>query len=466
MKRVRTKGEPQGHGSSAELMSLKQARAWVLILGFYILASGVWFWLMPQGFPLGNPHWWANTALPVGTLVVSFIGLVALVRRNVRVAQPILLAIAVAWTASLLTACALFPVSSQRFSIPVVLLAVVFWLAYWKQSPQRALRSWGMVVAGVLALAVGIALPFTQRSAEADTHPLNEPPPTRVGAIIEGVMPRLVKVAENIDMSPADAYARVQCDQVQVFVRPLLTFVSRSPDRCWSNLAPALYRERISHRFAGRINEGDQAAYLYADEANHWLQVRPLTAPQGAVIESFSQLARPVYSHLNSYSIIELDGHKDLALTFSPCPEVKIEVEPADYPFGRPAQFAYLDAAGVFHVVRATSGEKGPFHTLGSGKLSSTDELRIGLYDEGKQVATMILVDWAAQVSTSLSPTAGWGVPMNAIEFHREDDSETSPISLWVTLAATSVGRGWDSVGHREGIYRNRLRIEIAPGSK
>jgi hypothetical protein len=31
---------------------------------------------------------------------------------------------------------------------------------------------------------------------------------------------------------------------------------------------------------------------------------------------------------------------------------------------------------------------------------------------------------------------------------------------FFVTLAGTSVGRGWDSVGHAPGTYRNRMKIE------
>jgi hypothetical protein len=442
-------------------MSLKKSRAWVLILAFYLVGSGVWFYMMPHGFPPGSPHWWANTILPIVTALVSLVGIVALVLRKVGLAQPILLAVPVTWTTSLLVACALFPVSSQQFSIPVLLLAVVFWLAYWKQSPSRALRSWGMIAAGVLAIAVGIGLPFTQQSPEADTRPLNEIPPTREGVLVVRTSENLVKLGDTIEMSPPNAYARVKCGNVEVYVRPLLTFVSRSPDRCWSSLAPAMYRERSERRFVGRVKEGEPPIYLYRDEANHWLRVAALESSRGAAIESFTQLLQPVYSHLNTYSIVEIDGHKNLALSFSPCPQVKVEVEAADYPIGRPARFAYLDAAGMFHVAEATSGEKGPFNVLASGKMSPTDELRIGLHDEGKLVSTLVLQDWAAQLSTSLSPTAGWGVPMNAIEFHREGEAEKLPCFIWVTLAATSVGRGWDSVGHREGTYRNRLRIEV-----
>ena len=64
-------------------------------------------------------------------------------------------------------------------------------------------------------------------------------------------------------------------------------------------------------------------------------------------------------------------------------------------------------------------------------------------------------------MATQLSPTAGWGVPVNAIEFSLSpyDHSPTGPASIFITLAATSVGRGWDCVGHSAGAYRNRITI-------
>ena len=75
------------------------------------------------------------------------------------------------------------------------------------------------------------------------------------------------------------------------------------------------------------------------------------------------------------------------------------------------------------------------------------------------------MADWAAQADTTISPTAGWGVPVNAIEFSLVDDPASSPASIFVTLAATSVGRGWDCVAHNPGTYRNRIRIEAAQHS-
>ncbi len=74
-----------------------------------------------------------------------------------------------------------------------------------------------------------------------------------------------------------------------------------------------------------------------------------------------------------------------------------------------------------------------------------------------------MLKDWSRQLSTTLSPTAGWGVPTNAIEFQRLDTNEDAPAAIWITLAATSVGRGWETVGHSAGTYRNRVLFRVEP---
>jgi hypothetical protein len=63
--------------------------------------------------------------------------------------------------------------------------------------------------------------------------------------------------------------------------------------------------------------------------------------------------------------------------------------------------------------------------------------------------------------STELSPNPGWGLPQNAIEFSLPDPA--SPANLFITLASTSVGRGFDSVSHAPGTYRNRIRIQPGP---
>lgn len=84
------------------------------------------------------------------------------------------------------------------------------------------------------------------------------------------------------------------------------------------------------------------------------------------------------------------------------------------------------------------------------------------VYDGTVGIARLTIDDWTSQAGRSLSPTAGWGLPVNAIEFRQTDDpdSGSAAIAIWITLAGTSVGRGWDSVGHGAGVYRSRVHVK------
>lgn len=130
---------------------------------------------------------------------------------------------------------------------------------------------------------------------------------------------------------------------------------------------------------------------------------------------------------------------------------------------GRPLRFAYVDDAQVLRMVTATSGEKGPFRHLAAGALPAGEPLVLILRDEQTPMCRLTLADWDAQRGRSLSPTAGWGVPVATLEFARNGEHASSPVEIWISLASTSVGRGFDSVGHAAGTYRNRIRVEALP---
>jgi hypothetical protein len=257
----------------------------------------------------------------------------------------------------------------------------------------------------------------------------------------------------------ADGSATIKAGGLTLFVNPLLNFLSRSPDRCWTLFARRVDREGPVLRLTSQIRGNDSIGYGFERDggALFWVQRNPTNIVS---IDASTELPRPVYSHLNSYCDVEVVGHRRLSVAFSPCPDAIVAIKPFDYPVGRPSQLAYLDASGVFHVAVATSGEKGPFHDLASGRLARGEPLSATLYDQGTARCRLTWDDWSAQVSTALSPTAGWGLPVNAIEFSLSGDSPSAPAELFVTLAGTSVGRGWDSVGHRPGVYRNRMKVE------
>jgi hypothetical protein len=193
------------------------------------------------------------------------------------------------------------------------------------------------------------------------------------------------------------------------------------------------------------------------------LRVRSRQKSTSCEIEGFSSLSRHIYSHLNTFCKLRVYSRRDLRLTFSPCPDTPIAGVQHELRGRPPAQFAYLREDGSFVIAEARSAEKGPFRTIAEGPLGRDGALELRIERDGRRAVTITLYDWASQASTELSPTAGWGVPQNAIEFQRDPSLLDTKIDFWITLAATSVGRGFDSVGHKVGTYRNRMRIEMPP---
>ena len=80
------------------------------------------------------------------------------------------------------------------------------------------------------------------------------------------------------------------------------------------------------------------------------------------------------------------------------------------------------------------------------------------LSDAGGAACRLTFESWAAQASVEPSPTAGWGVTQNDVELL--ESSAAGQSALFLSLAATSIGRGWDTVGHAAGTYRNVIRLE------
>ena len=180
-------------------------------------------------------------------------------------------------------------------------------------------------------------------------------------------------------------------------------------------------------------------------------------------IESYTNLPNPIYSHLNSYASLTIVGGEQLEISFSAAGDVPVKFTEAGYPFGKPARMAYRDRSDRFRVVEASNTEKGPLRTLADGQLKRSDTLNFTLYDNDTPQCLITLEDWAAQASTQLSPTAGWGFTENAISFQLLLPSEPNELStgfIYISLANTSTGRGFDSVGHTAGLYRNRIRVE------
>jgi hypothetical protein len=436
---------------------------WSTIFFAHTVVAGVWLAMMPGGFPCWHVRFWMNSVLPWAVIVLSVTGVVAVWRKRSVAYLATVTFFPIAWTAGLVVAAVIFPISSRRLAVPGLAATAVLWGAWWVTCRHHWAWRWPMAAAVGMAMAAGSLVPMAQRAPEPSTRPAGVPFPNHdLATTPTGVPPRL-EITPGTAVRTSDGEVTVRCRQLTVALQALLEFESVSPDRCWTIFAPRERRGVWVPRLRGYRADADAVELQYGGPFSQWLEVRSGKASSGLDVTCLARLERPVYSHLNTWTELFITGHRRLTLSFSPCPKVRIEARPADYPTGRPARHAYLGTDGMFHVVEARSGEKGPFRPLASGRLVRRDALIVTLYDEDEPVCRLHLDDWAGQASTALSPTAGWGVPVNAIEFQRLDDDLDSPVSIWITLAGTSVGRGWDSVGYAPGTYRNRIRVE--PGA-
>ncbi len=404
---------------------------------------------LPQGFALTDGHFWVNGALPVVLIALGPLALFGVAR-----ARLALVVGAAAFVVALplgvwLTFLALHPISVDTLPgwLPFALLLSAVVLV----PLGRARR----VIAGAAAigLVIGAGITVAVRAPDPSTRPWGGAIPTA------GPETGDASLGPGAALVPATGELVFGSDVV-LRVEPLLTFESRSPDRSWTVLAP-VEAHFVPRRFVDGGRIGPAAVARYRTDGNERLSVE--RREDHWRIDAYAQLPRPVFAHLDTFTDLELTAHGESAVSLSPCGDQVIEVNPSDYPEGRPIRFGALFPDGRFRVLEATTGEKGPFEELCGGPLGEGDPLTLTFLVDGDPQVAVTWLDFAAQASTEPSPTAGWGVPQNAVSLFRVGEHAAAPIAVRATLAATGVGRGWDSVGHAAGVYRNRMEVRSNP---
>jgi len=376
------------------------------VLAGQILVALVWVVVSARGFPVAHPMFWGGVGLPAVLVVASLVALFG----PKRLAEGVLLALPAGWGAAGLSFLLVFLDTGGPVGLLCLGGAVVTGvLAAGIVGRPEDLRIAALLV--FLAVLAGAGAAPSQRGPAATTRP----------------------AGGSMETSPS-VPRTFEAGALWLHLNPALEFVSVSPDRFWTVFA-----------------RGPTPATACTE--------REQPAPGQLALDVRCRVAEATWSHLNHWTTFEVNGHSDLAVSFSPMPDVVVPVEPFDYPVGRPATFAWLGDDGRLRLSRARSAEKGPFEELGSGPLGPDEPLVVTLHDAGQPVLEIELADFAAQASTALSPTAGWGVAQNAIEFVRLYERSDAPATFWVTLAGTSVGRGFQSVGHAPGVYRNRVSV-------
>jgi hypothetical protein len=459
-----------GRESAQPLTSRTWRLFWLVVLVAHIFLAVGWWWLEPGGFELGHPRFWSNTvAAPVG-LLITVVALLAMHAERMRMLRWLLPVWPSGWAASAIAGRVLFPITLAPLWLVPLGGAVAMGIGAGLPWRGAGGRGWiGAVASALCAAVAGAALVLAQRPPSPNTHPQGASIATRGAALESKASPSSgsMRIHPRAMVHATDGTVTVHLDSLSLTIQPLMTFLSGSKDGCWSILARLSDRSGPEPRLRRAVSDGQRSCvfeYDFPGQGPAELRARADAATGAITIDATTVLEQVVYSHLNSYCDIEVRGQHRLALEFSPCPGLPIEVTRYDYPVGRPARFAFVQQDRTFRVVEASTGEKGPFRTLARGHLGLAESLKITLFDQAHAVGSVTLADWSSQADTTLSPTAGWGVPVNAIEFSLSTDAPTSPASIFVTLAGTSVGRGWDCVGHKPGSYRNRIDCKAIVG--
>lgn len=427
------------------------------ILVTHGMAALAWLWFMPGGFPIGHSRFWTNRVAPVVVVMIVITAIVARARKHSDVFQLLALTVPFAWLGAAVSGIITFPISARSIT-PCAVIGAIIMAASLRPFPKRTART---IAIFAIAFIGGAILPPLERARAPRTIPSDvaiESPPA--DALVHDYV-RTVQLRHDVSVFASTGQLSVDVGHLQMSIDPMLTFISRSPDRSWTIFSPREQRRGLLRQVHAMRRPSDQAVELwYQQDDIARLNVSAAT-PDAIEIDVQARLPAPIYSHLNQFSEIAVVGHRKLRLSFSPCPDLRVDVKHSDYPFGSPLRFAYFDAtANRLRVVEASNAEKGLFRELASGTLSRGEPLTITLFDDAVAVASITLHDFTAQASDELSPTAGWRVPANSIVFTLSDERDRSPAMIQLSLADTGVGRGYDSVGHSAGAYRNRITIQ------
>jgi len=442
---------------------------------------GYWWPMRAHGFPAIHLRFWVNEALPWILSTFCLLGIIFAWRRHNRLFSLIIFTIPVIYAAVAIAGLLIFPKSAARdlrrmfdpgwlfdsflfkygFWLPLLcwagLLGLLAGLTAWR---RRSLLMLGLAV--TIGCFLGVIFVWAQRADDPSTHPAAQVLPS-LPEYCEPIQSGQIAFAADMTFDPQKATVKLKHEGLEISVRSTLIFHSVSLERCWTMLAPLEWYKRYKIHFASAFCHQDDLYFTYEGRNQALVRInnnRQKTEP--LELETWTYLPEPVFSHLNSFTTVAVNGYTDLSISFSPFPQEHFELRPHSHPdYWIHQGFAYLDASGKFYWAKGTRSEYGPFRYLAHGRLKRGDPLILTILNEGRPVCHITLYDWADQVSTALSPTAGWGVPANAIVAWIGPTSRDNIGSVGFTLAATHIGGGYESVGHKKGAYRNRITIEL-----
>jgi hypothetical protein len=417
--------------------ALVRFASWMTVTSLGLCAFGAsWtLWRRPGVFPPTDALFWATTGtVMLAWAAVAGAALGAVLRRPVLV-STFGLTPGVLLVTGGLTGRLVFPAAEAFFFAGPFTLG-----ALWLFTTLRAART---LDRRDRLLALGLACLGSPLGVVQATARLPEP---------AGTTPSLTALPEEDPNRPelpslvsldADGSLSMPCGSARLSLAPVLRFDDASLDGFWPLRRTPVVEKLVE---APRLTGAQRRAH-----------VRVTAVDGGVELEAATAVSREVAAHLSRFADVSFEGVRAPTLRFDATKDLTVPASTYDYPSGRPLHFAAWTGAELV-VWRATSAEKGPFVELGRGPLTRGAPLGFTVLDGATPLCHLSFLDFTAQASTQRSPTAGEGVPVNAVQFGRYRD-DGAPVGVILSLAATGIGSGFETTRHAEGVYRNRVHI-------
>jgi len=232
---------------------------WGVVFTGHLVAAAAWWWLMPGGFPAGSAKFVANRIFPAVIIVVSFACLVEGMRGRTDRMRAMVTIFPALWLAAAITSRICFPITMQRLwlaplGVGVVMLAGLRCFG--------AARAWAAAVCATFGAILGIAVTAAQRAPAADTRPRGGDLALSLAADSPAAA-RVIRLSPVIRVQPNGGIVYIDAGTLHLDIEPLLTFITRSPDRCWDSImGPSL--------ISGSKGSFDYDAAGWVDSARYW----------------------------------------------------------------------------------------------------------------------------------------------------------------------------------------------------
>ena len=222
-------------------------------VALHIGAAGVWWWMMPGGFPSSATEFWVNQSIPPLIIAVLLTALVARGKVGPALLPPVLAAIPLFWMAFAISSRLTFDVSFESaWHLPFVaaFVVAVLWI---NNMRTRVIAKWLLPIILIPAALIGWALPGTQRAPEPSTTPtgaaLPSAPPRPVDA-------RVIKLTKDAQIRPGEARVVVKRDKMILNVQPMLRLRRSLARSLLAGLAPPGTSTATNRVLTGKAKEG------------------------------------------------------------------------------------------------------------------------------------------------------------------------------------------------------------------